>query len=66
MKKKLYILQIFSNFVIEINKEAIRNYAKQTDGRFARIIGKISALTVAQYINYLNNQPIGRVKYALV
>lgn len=44
----------------------IRNYAKQTDGLFARIIGKISALTVAQYINYLNNQPIGRVKYALV
>ncbi len=44
----------------------IRNYAKQTDGLFARIIGNISALTVAQYINYLNNQPIGRVKYALV
>ena len=40
--------------------------AKQTDGLFARIIGKISALTVAQYFNYLNNQPIGRVKYALV
>ena len=30
----------------------IRNYAKQTDGLFARIIGKIRALTVAQYINY--------------
>lgn len=44
----------------------IRNYAKQTDGLFARIIGKISALTVAQYINYQNNLPIGRVKYALV
>ena len=44
----------------------IRNYAKQTDGLFARIVGKISALTVAQYINHLNNQPIGRVKYALV
>lgn len=44
----------------------IRNYARQTDGLFARIIGKISALTVAQYINYPNNQPIGRVKYALV
>ena len=43
----------------------IRNYAKQTDGLFARIIGKISALTVAQYINHINNQPIGRVKYAL-
>jgi len=43
----------------------IRNYAKQTDGLFARIIGKISALTVAQYVNYQNNLPIGRVKYAL-
>ena len=44
----------------------VRNYAKQTDGLFARIIGKISALTVAQYINHSNNKPIGRVKYALV
>ena len=29
----------------------IRNYAKDTDGLFARIIGKISALTILQYIN---------------
>lgn len=43
----------------------IRNYAKQTDGLFARIIGKISAQTIAQYFNYINNKPIGRVKYAL-
>lgn len=43
----------------------IRNYAKDTDGLFARIIGKISALTILQYINYKNNKPIGRVKYAL-
>jgi len=41
-------------------------FLRVTDGLFARIIGKISALTVAQYINHLNNQPIGRVKYALV
>ena len=44
----------------------IRNYAKDTDGLFARIIGKISALTILQYINYKNNKPIGRVKYALI
>ena len=44
---------------------AIRNYAKITDGLFARIIGKISALTVLQYINFTNNKPIGRIKYAL-
>ena len=42
-----------------------RNYAKQTIGLFTRIIGKISAFTVLQYINYVNNRPVGRVKYAL-
>lgn len=30
----------------------IRNYAKDTGGLFARIIGKISAITILQYINY--------------
>ena len=44
----------------------IRNYAKDTDGLFARIVGKISALTILQYINYKNERPIGRVKYALI
>jgi hypothetical protein len=43
-----------------------RNYAKKTDGLFTRIIGKVSALTILQYINYKNNKPIGRVKYALI
>ena len=43
----------------------IRNYATMTNGLFARIIGKISAMTVLQYINYINNKPIGRIKYAL-
>ena len=44
----------------------IRNYAKITNGLFARIIGKISALTMSQYVNYINNKPIGRIKYALI
>lgn len=44
----------------------IRNYAKNTRGLFARIIGKVSALTALQYINYINNKPIGRIKYALI
>lgn len=44
----------------------IRNYAKQENGLFARVIGKISAFTFLQYINYINNKPIGRVKYALI
>lgn len=43
----------------------IRNYAKITNGLFARIIGKISALTVLQYVNFINGKPIGRIKYAL-
>lgn len=43
----------------------MRNYAKDTRGLFTRIIGKISALTILQYINYKNDRPIGRVKYAL-
>lgn len=44
----------------------IRNYAKDIDGLFTRIVGKISALTILQYINYKNERPIGRVKYALI
>lgn len=43
----------------------IRNYAKETTGLFARIISKISALTISQYVNYINGKPIGRIKYAL-
>ncbi|WP_287074646.1 transposase [Prevotella sp. LMAG:51] len=43
----------------------IRNYAKITNGLFARIIGKISALTILQYVNFINDKPIGRIKYAL-
>ena len=43
----------------------IRNYAKIKNGLFARIIGKISALTILQYVNFINDKPIGRIKYAL-
>jgi len=43
----------------------IRNFAKITNGLFARIIGKISAMTVLQFVNYINGKPIGRIKYAL-
>ena len=43
----------------------MRNYAKVTTGLFTRIIGKVSALTILQYVNFINNKPIGRIKYAL-
>lgn len=39
----------------------IRNYAKITDGLFAEITSKISALTILQYVNFINNKPIGRI-----
>ena len=44
----------------------IRNYAKETYGLFTRIVSKVSAMTALQYINYINNKPIGRIKYALI
>ncbi len=44
----------------------IRNYAKQPAGLFARTAAKITALTVLQYVNFVNHREIGQVKYALV
>ena len=44
----------------------IRNYAKEICGLFARVVGTISAMTALQYINYMNNKPIERIKYALI
>jgi hypothetical protein len=44
----------------------VRNYAKNTKGLFTRVLAKISALTILQYINkFVNNQPVGKVKHAL-
>jgi hypothetical protein len=42
-----------------------RNYAKSIEGLFTRIISKITALTVLQYLNAIANKPFGRVKNAL-
>lgn len=44
----------------------IRNYAKQPKGLFTRIAAKVSALTVLQYVNFVNHRKIGQVKYALI
>jgi hypothetical protein len=43
----------------------LRNYAKDVDGIFSRILAKITAATALQFINKLNNRPIGRLKHAL-
>ena len=43
-----------------------RNYAKNVNGFFTRIVAKLAALTVLQYINkFINHKPIGRLKHAL-
>lgn len=44
----------------------VRNYAKHMMSIFARITAKMSALTMLQYINFINNKPIGKVKSALI
>lgn len=44
----------------------IRNYAKQLTGLFTRTAAKIAALTVLQYVNFVNHRGIGQVKYALI
>lgn len=62
-KRRKRIETCFSQFCDQFMM--LRNYAKQTEGLFARIIGKVSAFTVLQYINHINNRPISRVKYAL-
>ena len=43
----------------------MRNYAKSVNGLFARISYKLCPYTLAQYFNCMNNNPIGKIKYAL-
>ena len=43
-----------------------RNYAKDTAGIFTRILAEIAAATALQYLNKINNRPIGQLKYALI
>ena len=62
VEKRIEILfsQLSDQFMI------IRNYVRDTDGLFTRIIRKISALTILRYINYKNKRPVGRIKYTLI
>ena len=62
-KARKHVETLFSQIVDQFM--LCRNYAKQQVGLFARIISKVSALTILQYINFINNKPIGRVKYSL-
>jgi hypothetical protein len=42
-----------------------RNYAKSLEGLQARLISKITAVTVLQAMNRVNNRPINHLKHAL-
>lgn len=50
------------NIPISIAKFAIGFQHKR---KFARIIDKVSTLTILQHVNFINNKPIGKIKYAL-
>ncbi|MDR2806461.1 MAG: hypothetical protein LBB85_12680 [Dysgonamonadaceae bacterium] len=43
----------------------LRNYAKDVAGIFIRILAKITSITVLQYMNKVDNRPIGQIKHAL-
>lgn len=42
-----------------------RNYAKSVRGLFTRIVSKITAMAVLQYLNVINSKPFGQIKNAL-
>lgn len=42
-----------------------RNYAKSLNGLNARLISKIAAVTILQYINHQQSKPINHLKHAL-
>lgn len=43
-----------------------RNYVKSNMGVSVRILCKVTAVTVWQYINHLNSKPLNRLGYAIV
>jgi len=63
MKARKRIETLFSQLCDQFMLK--RNYAKTLLGLSVRILSKISAVTMLQYINYLNDKPINRLKYAL-
>jgi len=61
MRKRIETLfaQLCDQFMLR------RNYAKTIMGLSVRILSKITAVTLLQYINSKNNKPINHLKYAL-
>lgn len=42
-----------------------RNYAKSVAGLSVRLLSKVTAVTLLQYINHVNQKPLNHLKYAL-
>ena len=58
------ILDICKNFSKNLVDERGNMPRRGVVPRFSDL--EVSALTILQYINFINNKPIGRVKYALL
>lgn len=43
-----------------------RNYAKTSEGLFARIVAKIASVSILKAIYSLASKPLGRIKHALL
>lgn len=54
---------VFSQYCDEFTIR--RNYAKRFSGFEIRLLTKVAAKTVKQYINFLNNRPINQTKHSL-
>lgn len=63
MKSRKRIETLFSQLCDQLMLK--RNYAKITKGLSVRILCKITAVTMLQYINYKNGKPLNHLKYAL-
>jgi len=63
MKSRKRIETLFSQLCDQLMLK--RNYAKTTVGLSVRILCKITAVTMLQYINYKNEKPLNHLKYAL-
>lgn len=58
-KKRKRIETTFSQFCDQFMIK--RNYAKKVNGLYTRIVSKIAAFTMLQYINSLNNKPLNHI-----
>lgn len=63
LKSRKRIETLFSQLCDQLMLK--RNYAKSTKGLSVRILCKITAVTMLQYINYKNEKPLNHLKYAL-